>query len=56
MTAPTLPHLDFASIGPRVGEQFPDVVLPDQHGQLVDLHHARGGHLALVVFYRSARW
>jgi peroxiredoxin len=43
-------------MGPRVGERFPDVVLPDQHGQLVDLHKTRAGGKGLVVFYRSASW
>jgi Redoxin len=47
---------DFDRMGPRVGDRFPDLVLPDQHGQPVDLHHARAGHKALVVFYRSAGW
>ena len=48
--------LDFATLGPAVGERFPDVRLPDQTGQIVDLHAARAGRRALVVFYRSARW
>lgn len=48
--------IDFSRIGPAVGERFPDVVLPDQHGQAVDLHHARGPQRALVVFHRSAAW
>lgn len=48
--------LDFATIGPRVGEKFPDLVLPDQSGRPVDLHQARAGRPALVVFYRSAKW
>lgn len=56
MATPTLPYLDFTTIGPKLGERFPDVTLPDQHGQLVDLHTARGRGKALVVFYRSARW
>jgi hypothetical protein len=30
--------------------------LPDQHGQSVDLHQARNGRRALVVFHRSAAW
>ncbi|MBI2324145.1 MAG: hypothetical protein HYU87_04185 [Chloroflexi bacterium] len=53
---PPLPVLDFDRIGPRVGERFPDVVLPDQHGKPVDLHAARAGRRALVVFHRSASW
>ncbi len=42
--------------GPDVGQPFPDVRLPDQTGVIVDLHEARAGRPALVVFYRSARW
>ena len=58
MTAqpPTLPVLDFTNIGPAVGTRFPDVVLPDQHGHMLDLHTARAGRRALVVFHRSAEW
>ncbi len=52
----TLPHVDFARVGPPVGERFPDVRLADQHGGVVDLHAARAGRRALVVFYRSASW
>jgi peroxiredoxin len=51
-----LGDLDFATIGPRVGERFPDVRLPDQSGAIVDLHARRAGRLALFVFYRSAKW
>ena len=51
-----LPHVDFGSVGPQVGERFPDVQLPDQSGQLVDLHRQRGSRRALIVFYRSADW
>jgi peroxiredoxin len=50
------PSIDFSKIGPSVGKRFPDVVLPDQHGRTVDLHAARAGRRALVLFYRSARW
>lgn len=42
--------------GPRLGERFPDVVLPDQTGATVNLHEARGGKRAIIVFHRSARW
>ena len=42
--------------GPAIGTRFPDMVLRDQHGRLVDLHAERGHRRALVVFYRSARW
>jgi len=55
-TPERFPAVDFSTIGPPVGERFPDVVLPDQHGSLVDLHAVRGGRRALVIFYRSARW
>jgi peroxiredoxin len=53
---PRLPIVDFARVGPRVGDRFPDLRLPDQAGALIDLHAARRGRGALVVFYRSARW
>lgn len=56
MSDRTLPSIDFSAVGPAVGAPFPDVRLPDQHGRVVDLHTARGGRRALVVFYRSARW
>ena len=48
--------IDFTTIGPAVGERFPDVILPDQHGQRVNLHQTRHGRRALVVFHRSAGW
>lgn len=48
--------IDFTKIGPSVGERFPDVILPDQHGKTVDLHALRGNRRALVVFHRSAGW
>jgi hypothetical protein len=51
-----LPPRDFAAIGPREGERFPDVRLSDQTGVLVDLHAQRAGQPALVVFHRSAEW
>ena len=51
-----LPPRDFDRIGPRPGERFPDVTLPDQTGTMIDLHAARAGRPALVVFYRSAEW
>jgi hypothetical protein len=47
---------DFDGMGPRIGERFPDVVRPDQHGRPVDLHKTRAGRRGLVVFYRSASW
>ena len=51
-----LPPRDFATIGPREGDRLPDICLPDQTGSMVDLHVARGGRRALVVFHRSAEW
>lgn len=54
--SPAPPHLDFDRIGPSVGSPFPDVRLPDQQGRLLDLHAARAGRKALVVFHRSAVW
>jgi peroxiredoxin len=56
MTSPPLPYVDFSKVGPQIGERFPDIVLPDQHGTVTDLHSARRGRNALVVFYRSASW
>jgi peroxiredoxin len=49
-----LPPRDFSTIGPREGEAFPDLALPDQTGTIVDLHRARAGRRAVVVFHRSA--
>jgi hypothetical protein len=51
-----MPAIDFARVGPAVGAPFPEVRLPDQRGQEVDLHRAGAGKKALVVFHRSARW
>jgi peroxiredoxin len=48
--------IDFTHIGPAIGEHFPDVSLPDQHGQTLDLHQARAGRRAVVLFHRSASW
>lgn len=48
--------IDYREIGPKISESFPDVRLPDQSGRVVDLHAARRGRRAAVVFYRSARW
>ncbi len=42
--------------GPEVGDLLPGFVLPDQTGREVDVHLARGGRRALVLFHRSARW
>ena len=56
MTTVTDFGIDFSTIGPGVGARFPEVTLPDQDGTLVQLHQARGGRRALVVFHRSASW
>jgi peroxiredoxin len=48
--------IDFTHIGPAVGERFPDMSLPDQHGKTTDLHQTRAGRRALVLFHRSAGW
>ncbi len=47
---------DLSQKGPKIGERFPDVILPDQTNAVIDLHPARKGHRALIAFYRSARW
>lgn len=47
---------DYTQIGPQIDAAFPDVVLPDQSGQPVDLHQVRRGRRAIVVFHRSASW
>lgn len=51
MTAPL-----YSDRGPRVGEPFPDIRLPDQSGDLVDLHDRRDGRRAVVAFNRSVVW
>lgn len=56
MADSSLPEIDFRGIGPQIGERFPDVQLPDQHGNFVSLHDVRGTRRAAVVFYLSADW
>lgn len=56
MSERTLPAIDFSAIGPAIGAPFPSIELPDQYGRVVDLHAARAGRRALVVFFRSALW
>jgi len=51
-----IPEPDFDTVGPMVGDRFPDLVLPDQTGHPVDLHERRAGRKALIVFHRSADW
>lgn len=53
---PQFPEIDFSDIGPSVGERLADVVLPNQRGELVDLHAARANRRAVVLFHRSADW
>jgi peroxiredoxin len=48
--------IDFTYIGPAVGERFPDVSLPDQHGRIINLHQTRARRRAVVLFHRSASW
>ncbi len=49
-------EIDYRERGPMIGETFPNVRLPDQRGELVDLHERRGRRHAIVVLYRSAVW
>lgn len=51
-----LPKVDFATVGPAVGVRFPDLTLPNQHGEQVELHERRAGRRAAVIFHRSADW
>jgi peroxiredoxin len=53
---PAMPVIDFERVGPTVGEWFPDIELPDQSGNMVNLHEHRGNRRGLVVFHRSASW
>ena len=56
MAESQLPVVDFTRVGPPVGQRLDDIVLPNQRGEMVDLHRARDGRKALVVFHRSAEW
>jgi peroxiredoxin len=49
-------EVDYSTIGPALGDQFPDFELPDSEGQPVTLRPWRNGRRAIVVFYRSAVW
>lgn len=51
-----IPEIDTDAIGPTVGERFPDIVLPDQSGNMIDFHEHRSGRKALFVVHRSADW
>ena len=48
--------VDYDGVGPTVGERFPDIRLPDQTGEIVDLHARRNGRKAIVIVHRSADW
>lgn len=56
MNRPPLPRLDVHAIGPAVGTRLPDVVLPDQHGRILDIHAYLAGRPGLFVVHRSAEW
>jgi peroxiredoxin len=43
-------------VGPKIGERFPDIELPDQSGAALNLQEHRGNRRGLVVFHRSAGW
>ncbi len=51
-----IPEIDADALGPNVGERFPDIVLPDQFGNMVNLHEHRDSRKALFVVHRSADW
>jgi hypothetical protein len=51
-----LPVVDFESVGPPAGDRLPEIVLPNQKGETVDLHEVREGRRALLVVFRSADW
>ena len=51
-----LPEVDFDGVGPPLGERFPDLVLPNQQGNFVNLHERRGNRRGVVVIHRSADW
>lgn len=51
-----IPAVDFTTLGPQIGERFPDVRLADQTGEVIDLHEHRNGRRALFVVHRSADW
>ena len=52
----TMPAVDFDRVGPRIGTRLSEVVLPNQNGDVVDLHETRSGRPALLVVFRSAGW
>lgn len=42
--------------GPDLGQRLPDIVATAHDGAVIDVHKARAGAAAVVVFYRSAVW
>jgi peroxiredoxin len=42
--------------GPTLGSCLPEIRLPDQTGQPLDLTAARAGRPAIIVVFRSAQW
>jgi len=51
-----LQPVDFDEVGPNVGDRFPDLYLPDQSGEIIDLHSDRAGRKAIINVHRSADW
>ena len=47
---------EYGERGPGVGAAFPNIRLPDQFGNMVDLHQRRNGRPAVVMFNRSVVW
>lgn len=43
-------------VGPRVGDRFPEVILPDQNGTSTSLRELLKAGEVLVLFHRSALW
>lgn len=42
--------------GPAVGESLPNIKLPNQNGEMIDIKQRKGNSNAVVVFFRSASW
>jgi peroxiredoxin len=42
--------------GPAVGDPFPEIALPDQHGVTLGLAAARAGRRLMLVVFRSVVW
>jgi hypothetical protein len=56
MAPQDLPEVDFERVGPPLGARLDDIVLPNQHSRLVDVHAVRGNRRGLLVVFRSAGW